>query len=72
MGITSTGIIRLAHFGTPPMTVVDGQNTHELPAWLPNLPMGTPQYTQTLALLLGIVSAIFLAFRVRARFIARR
>src|SRR5437763_12984475 len=72
MGITSTGIIRLAHFGTSPMAVVDGQNTHELPAWLPTLPMGTPQVTQTLALLLVIVSAIFLAFRVRARIIAKR
>ncbi|OLB58632.1 MAG: hypothetical protein AUI01_01310 [Ktedonobacter sp. 13_2_20CM_2_56_8] len=72
MGITSTGIIRLAHFGTSPMAVADGQSTHELPAWLPTLPMGTPQVTQTLALLLVIVSAIFLAFRVRARIIAKR
>jgi len=72
MGITSTGIIRLAHFGTSPMAVADGQSTHELLAWLPTLPMGTPQVAQTLALLLVIVSAIFLAFRVRARIIAKR
>lgn len=72
MGITSTGIIRLAHFGTSPMAIIDGQSTHELPAWLPTLPMGTPQYAQALAILLGIVSAVFLAFRVRARIIARR
>jgi hypothetical protein len=67
MGISSTGVIRLAPFGTPPMAVVDGQRSHDLPAWLPNLPVGTPQTAQTLALVLGIVSLMFIVFRVRTR-----
>src|SRR3989440_26898 len=43
MGISPTGVIRLAPYGTPPMAVVDGQKSHELPGWLPGLPMGTPR-----------------------------
>jgi len=72
MGISSTGVIRLAPFGTVPMKVVDGQSSHELPAWLPTLPMGTPQNAQTLALLLGILVVVFLAFKSRARLRAKR
>ena len=72
MGISSTGVIRLAHFGTPPMAVVDGQNAHELPAWLPTLPMGAPQFTQTLAFLLGLLGILFLAYRARVRLLVRR
>ena len=67
MGISSTGVIRLAHFGTPPMAVVDGQGSHEFPAWLPNLPLGTPQAALPLAFLLIISSALFLFFRMRER-----
>ncbi len=71
MGISSMGVIRLAHFGTPPMAIVDGQLAKEFPAWIPTLPMGTPQMTQILAILLGLVSAVFLIFRARARLIKR-
>ncbi len=72
MGISSSGVIRLAPFGTAPMAVVDGQRSHELPAWLPTLPMGTPQNAQTLAFLLGIMVIAFIAFRARERFRVRR
>ena len=72
MGISSTGVIRLAPFGTAPMAVVNGQSSHELPAWLPTLPMGTPQNAQTLALVLGILVVVFLAFKSKARLRAKR
>src|SRR5438552_11785203 len=67
MGISCTGVIRLAHFATPPMAVVDGQGSHQLPAWLPNLPLGAPQAALPLAFLLVISSALFLFFRMRER-----
>ena len=67
LGISSRGVIRIAPFGTPPMAVVDGQRSRELPGWLPTLPLGTPQTAETLALLLGITVLAFLIFRARAR-----
>ena len=67
MGVSQTGVIRLAHFGTPPMAVVDGQMSHELPGWLPRLPLGTPQVLFGLAVVLAIGAWIFLLYRVRAR-----
>ena len=72
MGISSTGVIRLAHFGIPPMAVVDGQNTHDFPAWLPTLPMGTPQFTQALAFLLGLVGILFLVYKARVHLLTKR
>lgn len=71
MGVSSTGVIRLAHFGTPPAQVVDGQQSHALPGWLPTLPMGTPQVARILLFLLGIAVALLLIFRARARHLAR-
>ena len=71
MGVSSTGVIRLAHFGTPPAQVVDGQQSHALPGWLPTLPMGTPEVAKALLFLLGIVAVLLLIFRVRARYLAR-
>src|SRR5262245_1915931 len=43
LGVSSKGVIRLAPYGTPPMAVVGGQSHHDLPGWLPRLPLGTPQ-----------------------------
>src|SRR6266516_1606619 len=65
LGISPTGVIRLAPYGTPPMAVVDGQESHELPAWLPGLPMGTPRVALTLAFLLGIACTVLLILRAR-------
>jgi hypothetical protein len=44
LGITNTGVMRLAPFGTAPMAVVDGTLSQDLPAWIPALPMNTPQW----------------------------
>ena len=60
LGISSTGVIRLAPFGTPPMAVVDGQRLRELPRWVPGLPMGTPQFLLWVVILLGIAGVLFL------------
>jgi Uncharacterized protein conserved in bacteria (DUF2330) len=64
LGITSRGVIQLAPFGTPPMDVVGGQAS-QLPAWLPNLPLGTPQAVLLLVYLLGAGYALFLIARGR-------
>ncbi len=57
MGVSKSGVIRLAPFGTAPMAVVDGQRAlaQELPGWLPSLPLGTPQFILTLVALLSVV-----------------
>jgi hypothetical protein len=67
LGISPTGVIRLAPYGTPPMAVVDGQESHELPGWLPGLPMGTPRVALILAFLLGIACTVLLILRARVR-----
>jgi len=67
MGISSTGVIRLAPFGTLPMAVVDGQRASELPNWLPTLPMGTSQILLWLVFALVIGDLLFLIVRVRSR-----
>src|SRR6266446_2153046 len=43
LGVSPSGVIRLAPYGTPPMAVVDGRSSQESPAWLPQFPLGTPQ-----------------------------
>lgn len=67
MGVSNSGVIRLAPFGTAPMAVVDGQSAlaHELPGWLPSLPLGTPQVTLILIALLSV-------FAIAARFVYKR
>jgi uncharacterized protein DUF2330 len=66
LGIDRAGVIQLAPFGTPPMAVVDGQASHELPSWLPRLPLGTPQFVLGLVLLLSVGSSLVLLLRARA------
>ena len=56
MGVSSQGIIKLAHFGTAPMAVVDGPVASSLPGWVPLLPLGTP----------GILLDIFIAASIIA------
>lgn len=67
LGISPNGVIRLAHFGAPPMAVVDDQLSRELPSWVPTMPIGTPQWALGLVLLLGLGSGLFLLFRARTR-----
>ncbi len=71
LGVSSQGVIRLASFGTPPMAVVDGQSSHDLPGWLPRLPLGAPQVFLTIFIPLCIVSGVFLIVRRRRRARAR-
>jgi Uncharacterized protein conserved in bacteria (DUF2330) len=67
LGIGTNGVIRLAHFGTPPMAVVDGPAAQALPSWLPQMPIGTPQVLLGVLLLFAIGSWVFLFFRMRRR-----
>src|SRR5258708_532123 len=67
LGVSSTGVLRLAPFGTPPMAVVDGQVSHEPPAWLPMLPSGTPQAVLIALVLLSLGSGLALIFLARRR-----
>ncbi|HEV8192503.1 MAG TPA: DUF2330 domain-containing protein [Ktedonobacterales bacterium] len=58
LGISSSGVIRLAPFGTKPDLVAEAPQARSLPSWLPQLPIGTPQIMLTLALLLACAGAI--------------
>jgi hypothetical protein len=60
MGVSSTGVIRIAHYGTAPMAVVDGVASREAPV---RFPLGTPQVALTLAILLAFGLTIFLLIR---------
>jgi hypothetical protein len=59
LGISNDGVIRLALFGTPPMSVVNGADS--LPGWLPLLPLNTPEWVVGL---LVVFAVIFLGWRV--------
>jgi hypothetical protein len=63
LGVPSAGVIRLAPLGTPPMAVVDGPRVHDLPRWLPRLPIGTPEVALIVALLLGLAGGIVFLIR---------
>ncbi len=67
LGISPNGVIRLAHFGTPPMAVVDSPVTHKLPSWLPQMPIGTPQVLLGVVFVFALGSGLFLVFRARGR-----
>jgi Uncharacterized protein conserved in bacteria (DUF2330) len=67
LGVSPTGVLRLAPFGTPPMAVVDGQVSRELPSWLPRLPIGTPQAILIALVLLSLGSGLSLIFLARRR-----
>jgi hypothetical protein len=67
LGIGPNGVIRLAHFGTPPMAVSDSLTTQALPSWLPQMPIGTPQVLLGVLLVFAIGSGLFMIFRARGR-----
>jgi hypothetical protein len=67
MGVSSAGVIRLAPYGTSPMAVVDSPSVHDLPGWLPRLPMGTPQVALVLVLLLSVAGGLVVLVRRRLR-----
>jgi hypothetical protein len=64
MGVSSTGVIRIAPYGTAPMAVVDGVASRELPV---RFPLGTPQVALTLAILLAFGVTIFFIIRAAVR-----
>jgi hypothetical protein len=64
MGVSSTGVIRIAPYGTAPMAVVDGVASRELPV---RFPLGTPQVALTLAILLAFGVTIFFVVRAALR-----
>jgi hypothetical protein len=68
MGVSSTGVIRIAPYGTAPMAVVDGVASRELPM---RFPLGTPQVALTLAILLAFGVTIFFIVRAALRVPAR-
>ena len=68
MGVSSTGVIRIAPYGTAPMAVVDGVASRELPV---RFPLGTPQVALTLAILLAFGVTIFFIIRAALRVPAR-
>jgi Uncharacterized protein conserved in bacteria (DUF2330) len=68
MGVSSTGVIRIAPYGTAPMAVVDGVASRELPV---RFPLGTPQVALTLAILLAFGVTIFFVVRAALRVPAR-
>jgi len=67
LGISPNGVIRLAHFGTPPMAVPDSLATHELPSWLPQMPIGTPQVLLGVVLVFAVGYGLFVFFRAKER-----
>lgn len=69
LGVSTTGVIGLAPFGTTPMAVVDG--TSPLPSWVPTLPMNTPQWVESvLTVILAGLVVLFLVRRSRAKRLA--
>lgn len=67
LGVSPSGIIRLAPFGTAPMAVVDGQSSRELPGWLPVLPLGTPETLLWTVFVVELLGLGFLAIRAMRR-----
>jgi len=71
MGVSSTGVIKLAHFGTAPMAVVDGPVASSLPQWVPLLPLGTPGVLLDIVIVVSIIGGIVLIARGKRRARAR-
>jgi hypothetical protein len=67
LGVSTSGVIRLAPFGTAPMDVVDRAEPHGLPSGLPHFPLGTPEVVGGLVLLLAFLAAIALFIRAGLR-----
>lgn len=61
LSLSSAGVIELSPYGTPLATV--GRNTHGLPGWLPQLPIGTPQAALLAAIVLGLLALLVVAIR---------
>ena len=71
MGVSSSGVIKLAHFGTAPMAVVDGPVASNLLGWMPLLPLGAPEFMLDIVIALSIIGGIVLIARSKRRARAR-
>ena len=67
LGIAPNGVIRLSHFGTPPMAAIDSPATHALTSWLPQMPIGTPQVLLGVLLVFAVGGGVLAVVRVRGR-----
>lgn len=61
LSLSPAGVIELAPFGTPLATFERG--AHDLPGWLPQLPIGTPQMALLVAIVLGLVALLVVVIR---------
>lgn len=71
LGVSSGGVIKLAHFGTAPMAVVDGPAASTITSWIPLLPLGTPGFLLDIVIVLSIACGIVLIVRSKRRARAR-
>ena len=69
MGITSSGVIQLAPYGTDPMAVAADAGAL---AGLPHMPLGTPEVALALILILALAAAFILPRVIGARLAARQ
>ncbi len=67
MGVSSSGVIRVAPFATDPMTIADRAVVRPAPSWLPHLPLGAPELAIGLLFLLGIGVVTVLVLRAALR-----
>jgi len=65
MGVTPRGVIRIAPFGTAPMDIGAAVSDQTLPAWLPELPLGTPEALVTVILVGGGAALIYFWLKKR-------
>jgi hypothetical protein len=63
MGVTSRGVIRISPFGTAPMAVGGGLPNQALPAWLPSMPLGTPEVALSVLVIGGLGILLYLLWR---------
>ncbi len=70
LGVSSTGVLHIAPFGTQPDATVNNPRVHDLPAWLPRLPIGAPEIILAVLLMLAFTLGLVIFVR-RGRFASR-
>ncbi len=63
LGVSASGVIKLAPYGTAPMAVADSPVARDIPGWLPRLPIGAPQFLLNVVIVLSIAAGIFFIVR---------